>query len=75
MITQYYLPLFVQSGLILSADYISTCNKYHLSLILPSGVFRIKNNLSFDLKILLLLMVDGSCVFLNNWHIKAKIPE
>ena len=56
---QWYLPLFVHSGLIISVYYISTCNKYNLTFIVPPVLYWIKNTLTFYLEILLWLMVDG----------------
>ena len=61
---QYYLPLFVQGGIILSGDYISTRNNDHLSFIVLSGVYWINFPLSCDITLLLLLMVNGSIIYL-----------
>ena len=54
--------LSMKSGSLLSECSISTCTKYHISFIVPTGVYWMKNNVSFYLIMLLWLIDDGSVV-------------
>ena len=57
--------IFVQSGLILSVDYIPTSTRYHIAFNVLLGLYWINNTLYFYLEMLLWFMVDGSVVDLS----------